>query len=192
MTKLNSSIGFLVIILFPVFVAAQQKPGSVSNTSNGEKDFDFEIGNWKTTLKRLKAPLSGSVTWVEYGGTSIVREVCNGRANLVELSVSGPAGQIEGLSLRLYNPATKQWSLNFANIKAGDLGIPTVGSFKNGVGEFFNDDTFNGQKIIVRFIINKITANTCHFEQAFSADGGKTWEVNWIADDTRIQKKSKT
>lgn len=191
MTKFSLLTNFFVINLSPIFVAAQQKPDSITIEKSGQKDFDFEIGTWKTKLKRLKNPLSGSTTWIEYEGTSIVREVCNGRANLIELNVAGLAGRIEGLSLRLYNPITKQWSLNFANIKVGDLGIPTVGSFKNGQGEFFNEDTFNGQKILVRFIISKITANSCHFEQAFSADSGKTWEVNWIADDTRIETKKK-
>ena len=178
-------ISAFVCSLLPILVAAQQKSDS---TSTGQKDFDFEIGTWKTKLKRLKSPLSGSATWVEYEGTTIVREVCNGKSNLVELDVKGPSGRIEGVSLRLYNPETKQWSLNFASMRDGNLAMPAVGSFKNGRGEFFNDDTFNGQKIIVRFVISAITANSCHFEQAFSTDNGKTWEVNWIADDTRVKK----
>src|SRR5580704_1761743 len=78
----------------------------------GRYDFDFEIGTWKTHLTRLQHPLTGSTTWVDYDGTSIVRKIWNGRANLVELKVDGPAGHIEGLSLRLYNPEAHQWSLN--------------------------------------------------------------------------------
>lgn len=196
-TKFSVVISFFVINLLPIFAAAQQKTDSITtsiskktNEKSGQKDFDFEIGIWKTKLKLLKNPLSGSTTWVEYEGTSIVREVCNGRANLIELNVEGSAGRIEGLSLRLYNPETEQWSLNFANIRNGILAIPAVGSFKNGRGEFFNEDTFNGQKILVRFVISEITANSCHFEQAFSADNGKTWEANWIADDTRVKNKT--
>jgi len=194
--KFSLFIILFAINLLPIFVAAQQKDSITTSIpkmtieKSGQKDFDFEIGTWKTKLKVLKGPLSGSTTWVEYEGTSIVREVCNGRANLVELNVKSPAGQIEGLSLRLYNPETKQWSLNFANMRDGNLAIPAVGSFKNGRGEFFNEDTFNGQKILVRFVISAITANSCHFEQAFSADNGKTWETNWIADDTRVKKKT--
>jgi hypothetical protein len=118
-----------------MFVSAQQKSDSISIPKttiekNGQKDFDFEMGSWKTKLKRLKSPLSGSTTWIEYEGTSIVREVCNGRANLVVLNVAGPAGRIEGLSLRLYNPEIKQWSPHFANIREGKLTTPAVGSFK--------------------------------------------------------------
>lgn len=197
-TKLSLLICFLGINLLPTTVTAQQKSDSTIITDSlrsgmnktGQRDFDFEIGTWKTKLKRLKAPLSGSTTWVEYEGTSIVKELCNGKANIVELDVQGPGDRIEGVSLRLYNPETMQWSLNFANMRDGNLAIPAVGSFKSGRGEFFNEDTYNGKKILIRFVISQITANSCHFEQAFSTDNGKTWEVNWIADDTRLQSKN--
>ena len=152
---------------------------------NGQNDFDFEIGTWKTRLKRLMNPLTGSNTWIEYEGTTVVRKVWDGRANLVELNVKGAAGRIEALSLRLYNPESRQWSLNFANIKSGVMTTPTIGEFKNGRGEFYNQETLNGRAILVRFVISDITQNSCRFEQAFSDDGGKTWEVNWIATDTR-------
>jgi len=148
-------------------------------------DFDFEIGAWKTHLSRLVRPLTGSTTWASYDGTTVVRAVWGGRANLVELEVDGPAGHLEGLSLRLYDPESRRWSLNFANSKAGALGPPAVGGFKDGRGEFFSQETLDGRPISVRFVISPITANSIRFEQAFSADGGKTWEVNWIATDTR-------
>lgn len=156
-------------------------------SAGGEHDFDFAIGKWKTELKRLKAPLSGSNAWLDYVGTTTCRKVWDGRANLVELDVSGPAGRIEGLSLRLYNPEAKQWSLNFANARAGTLVPPTVGEFRNGRGEFYNQDTFNGRAILVRFVISDITADSVRYEQSFSDDWGKTWEVNWIAIDTRMK-----
>ena len=161
----------------------QVKPAEV----DGQKDFDFHIGVWKTHLKRLQRPLTGSSTWVEYEGTTVVRKVWDGRANLVELDVKGAAGRIEGLSLRLYNPQSRQWSLNFANSASGTLTIPSVGSFKNGKGEFYAQETLNGRAIFVRFIISDITPNSIRFEQAFSDDGGKTWEANWIATDTRVK-----
>jgi hypothetical protein len=109
-----------------------------------------------------------------------------GRANLVELEVTGPT-PIEGLNLRLYNRGTHKWSLNFASSKAGTLGTPTVGEFKNGRGEFFDQENFNGRPVLVRFIISDIKTESCKFEQSFSTDGGKTWEVNWIAIDTRVK-----
>jgi hypothetical protein len=154
-------------------------------TRDGQHDFDFHIGKWHTHVSRLQQPLTGSTKWVEYDGTTVVSKVWNGRANLVELEVDGSAGHLELLSLRLYNPETGQWSLNVASSRGGDLGVPTIGAFKNGRGEFFDHETFNGRTILVRFTVYDIEARSCKFEQAFSADDGKTWEVNWRATDTR-------
>jgi hypothetical protein len=172
---------FLLIPLIAFHTFAQ------TNATDGQHDFDFEIGTWKTQLRRLQRPLSGSTTWVEYEGTSVVSKILDGRANLVELKVEGPAGRIEGLSLRLYDPQARKWSLNFANIRDGQLTTPSIGEFKDGRGEFYNDDTYNGRPIVVRFVITKINDDQYRFEQAFSADGRKTWEVNWIAIDTRVK-----
>ncbi len=158
---------------------------AMAREGSGQHDFDFEIGTWKTHLKRLQHPLTGSSAWVEYDGTSVVRGIWNGRANLVELEVDGPAGHIEALSLRLYNVTSGQWSLSFSGSGSGDLGVPSIGRFNNGRGEFFSRETFNGKTILVRFVISDITSASCRFEQSFSADDGRTWEVNWIAIDTR-------
>ena len=161
-------------------------PSTQTTPRDGSHDFDFEIGTWKTHLKRRLHPLSGSNEWAEYDGTTVVRKVWDGKANLVELEVDGKAGHIEGASWRLYNPASKQWSLNFSNSKIGTLGVPTIGEFANGRGEFYSSETLNERAILVRFVIIPRGADTCDFEQAFSGDGGKTWEVNWIATDTRV------
>jgi hypothetical protein len=165
-----------------------RSPGTAAapELRDGQHDFDFEIGTWRTRLSRLQHPLTGSTTWLQYDGTSVVRKVWNGRANLVELEVDGPAGHLEGLSLRLYNPEAHQWSLNYANVAGGVLGVPTIGEFKDGRGEFYDQESFNGRTILVRNVWSDITADACRFEQAFSDDGGATWEVNWIAVDTRI------
>ena len=162
-------------------------PQQTPTQRDGQHDFDFEIGSWKTQLRRRLHPLTGSTTWVEYQGTTVVRKIWNGRANLVELEVDGPPGHIEGLSLRLYNPESRQWSLNYSNSASGTMSQPVIGEFKNGRGEFFGQDFLNGRAILVRFIISDITPNSCHFEQSFSDDGGKTWESNWIATDTRAK-----
>ena len=154
---------------------------------DGAHDFDFEIGTWKTHVSRLLHPLAGSKEWAQYDGTSVVSKVWNGRANLVELEADGPKGHLELASFRLYNPEAHQWSLNVASSRGGAFGVPTVGEFKQGRGEFIDQETFNGRAILVRFVISPVSADSCHFEQSFSDDGGKTWEVNWIADDTRIQ-----
>ena len=168
---------------------AQQTAGAQAATAprDGQRDFDFEIGTWKTHLKRLVHPLSGSTRWTEYEGITTVRKVWNGRANLVELVADGPAGHFEGLNLRLYDPQSRQWSLNFANAGSGTLGQPTIGEFRNGRGEFYGQEAFNGRAILVRFVVSPIDENSVHFEQAFSDDGGRTWETNWIATDTRME-----
>jgi hypothetical protein len=157
---------------------------------DGSHDFDFEIGTWKTHLKRLLHPLSGSTQWVECEGTTVVRKVWGGHANMLELEADCPSGHFQGLNLRLYNPESHQWSLNFANSRNGTLSQPTIGEFKNGRGEFFDQETLDGRAILVRFVITELTPNSCRFEQSFSADGGKTWEVNWIATDTRVTDQS--
>jgi hypothetical protein len=182
----------LVLVLQPVPVAAQSPsgaartgPSSTLERRDGGHDFDFETGTWKTHLKLLQHPLSGSTSWVEYEGTTVVRKVWNGLANLVELDANGPAGRIQALSLRLYNPQSRQWSLNFSNSRTGTLSPPSIGEFKNGHGEFFDQETLDGRAIFVRFVISVITPDSVRFEQSFSGDGGKTWELNWIATDTR-------
>lgn len=188
-------VGLLLILSLMMIKSPQSlaqktagaNPQQPAGEGDGQHDFDFEIGSWKTHLKRLVNPLSGSTTWVEYEGTTVVRKVWNGRANLVELVADGPAGHFEGLSLRLYNPESRQWSLNFASSRGGVMTPPTIGGFKNGRGEFYSQETLNGRAIFVRFIISEITPDSCRFEQAFSSDGGKTWEVNWIAIDTRVK-----
>jgi len=155
---------------------------------DGAHDFDPEIGRWHTELRRLTHPLSGSTDWVQYSGTTTVTPVWGGKANLAELEVHGPAGHIEGLSVRLYDPSSGQWSMNYSNSRYGTLiGQPTIGQFVGGRGEFYSTDRLEGRSILVRFVITPENADTIHFEQAYSADGGRTWEPNWIATDTRLR-----
>jgi hypothetical protein len=183
LTVVPASLLFAAWILPAAESPAQEKTGQATvQRRDGQHDFDFDIGIWKTHLRRLVHPL----TWIEYEGTTIVRRVWNGRANLAELEADGPSGHLEVLSLRLYNPESHQWSLNSSNLKSGTIRVPTVGEFSNGRGEFYDWEEFNGRMILVRNVWKDISANSCTFEQAFSEDGGKTWEVNWLAVDTRI------
>jgi hypothetical protein len=163
-----------------------EAPAASAPQRDGQHDFDFELGSWKIHLKKLVHPLTGSTTWIEFDGTSVTRKVWEGRAQLEQFETDGAAGHIEGLTLRLYNPQAHQWSLYWANSKDGNLGVPTVGEFKDGTGEFFDQEQFNGRTILVRYVWSRITPNSAHFEQSFSTDGGKTWEVNWITDQTRV------
>lgn len=187
--KLSCAL-LLALHLIPANAEADERapatcPPQPASERDGRHDFDFNFGTWTTKLRRLQKPLSGSTTWVDYEGSSTVREILDGRANLVELEVEGPAGRIEGLSLRLYEPASRQWSLNFASIRTGTLSPPVYGAFHGTCAEFYGQDTLEGRAILVRFVIADITRDSARFEQAFSANGGRTWEVNWIATDTR-------
>ena len=181
-------VGSLVVTLQPSRGIAQQSSGAATTSAeqplaqrDGQHDFDFELGTWKIHLKRLVHPLTGSTTWVEFDGTSVTRKVWDGRADLEEFETDSPAGgHIEGMTLRLYDPQTHQWSLYWATSKSGTMGPTTIGEFKNGRGEFFDTEPSgpNGRAILVRLGSSDITPNSAHFERSFSDDGGQTWEVN--------------
>jgi hypothetical protein len=172
------------LLLFLCFFAAQASRPVAPH--DAQRDFDFEIGAWKAQISRLDHPLAASSTWLDYQGTSVVRPVWGGHANLGELAVEGAAGRIEGLSLRLYNPQARQWNITWANSRDGALDRATMyGGFKEGRGEFFGQDSLDGRAIYVWFVFSDLTPTSFRFEQAFSADGGRTWEVNWKATFTR-------
>jgi hypothetical protein len=165
--------------------AAPQAAAAAPAERDGSHDFDFEIGSWNIHLKRLAHRLSGSHEWISFDGTSVTRKVWDGRSQLEEFETDSASGHIEGLTLRLYNPTTHEWRLYWANSKVGVMDPPQVGRFRNGVGEFYATDTYEGRTVLVRFVWSKTESASPHFEQAYSADGGKTWEVNWITDQTR-------
>ena len=176
----------LIVLLLSLQGLAQLN-SDASKTRDGQHDFDFNIGAWNTHIKRLQHPLTGSNTWVELNGTVVVQKVWNGRAQLEEIEADGPTGHFEGLTLFLYNPQSHQWSQNFASSSGGTLSVPTVGKFKDGRGEFFDQEPFNGRTILVRVVWSNISPNSHQFEQSFSDDGGKTWEPNFVATLTRKQ-----
>jgi hypothetical protein len=193
--------GILLTVALASQVLAQQNPASAKSASDeaaaqqdtprdGQHDFDPLIGSWKYHLKRRLHPLTGSDTWVESEGTGACYKVWDGRAELDTIAVDGPTGHIEGLTLRTYNPQSHQWSLYWANSKDGTVVPPQIGQFKDGRGEFYAQDTFSGKSIFVRFVWTGMTTSSPHFEQSFSDDGGKTWEVNWITDQTRVKDES--
>jgi len=163
---------------------------SISSKRDGQHDFDFNIGIWKTSIKRLRHPLTQGKEWIDLSGTVTVSKVWNGRANLEEIEANGPNGHLEGLTLRLYNLETHQWSLYWSNSDDGMIGRPTVGEFKNGRGEFYSYETLNQRAILVRQVYSDATRNSYHFEQSFSEDGGNTWEPNWIATLTRMSART--
>ena len=169
---------------------ATTEPRESGLKRDGQHDFDFAIGRWRFHLRRLRSPLTGSTEWVEFDGESEARPIWGGRANLDTVRVaSAETGEvIEGLTLRLYNAETGEWTLYWANAKNGVLSLPpTVGSFgADGRGEFYDREELEGRPILVRYAWSEITPTSAHFEQAFSPDDGVTWETNWITDQTRV------
>jgi hypothetical protein len=156
-----------------------------STVAEGAHDFDFHFGTWKTHIRRLQKPFQGSHTWTDYDGISEVSKVWGGRASLLDLDASGPTGHIEGVGLRLFNPRSHPWSLNWTNSTDPVMTTPMIGRFTNGQGQFYDQEEFQGTVIMSRNGFSAITPNSSHFEQAFSEDAGKTWETNWIMDFNR-------
>lgn len=178
-------LALVLACVAPLPAAAQEAQAATAR--DGSRDFDFELGAWATEVRVLRNPLSGQPPqWAEYKGESVVKPLLGGRANFVELDVSGPAGRIAGGSLRLYNPKAVQWSLNYASLAGGVLTAPVYGGFDGrGRGTFYGQDTLDGRAIWVRFVITVVSAAEARFEQAYSPDGGVSWEVNWRAVDRR-------
>lgn len=153
---------------------------------DGAHDFDGGIGVWDTRLSVLRRPLSDDAEWVDYQGVSLVTGIWGRAASLVQLDATGPAGDLHALSLRLYDTASATWTLNFASLGSGEVAPPTTGAFDGaGRGEFRSRETLGDRVVDVRFVITQQDPDTWHYEQAFSPDGGATWETNWIAIDTR-------
>jgi hypothetical protein len=185
------SIALIFGLLSPPQGRGQANPvssgsGAERTQNDGQHDFDFDFGAWKTHSSRLLHPLTGSTTWADMDGITVVKKIWDGRANIAEYKADGPAGHVELISLRWYNPAAHQWNLDFATPNVGTLGVPAAGEFKNGRADFYDQEPLNGKAILVRFSIWRISDDTAQSEQAFSEDGGKTWEVNWINKYTRL------
>jgi hypothetical protein len=182
---------FLIALLLEWIAAgalAQNNAGQPSTPMrDGQHDFDWDIGTWKTHQRRLLHPLTGSTTWVEYDGTDVVTKLWDG-GNMGQIKADGPAGHLELFTLRLYNPETHEWNIYFTNSGGGPLSPPVIGGFNDGHGEFIDQEPYHGRTILVRFSISDIASNSARFAQAFSADGGRTWEENFVVTETLVKK----
>ncbi|MFD6069783.1 hypothetical protein [Amycolatopsis lurida] len=182
--KRTLTVGLSVLMLI-----ATAASGAASTSPDGQRAFDWEIGAWHSTVRVLAEPLSESADrWLLFTGTSTVRPLMDRRANALEFEVSGPDGRIDALNLRLYEPQAGRWSLTFVNMRDGLLTPAVYGGFRDGVGEFHGDDQLGGRPIKVRFLVFRQGPDVARFEQAFSADGGTTWETNWVAVDHRVRR----
>jgi hypothetical protein len=178
-------IALLICLVSATVVATEPASPAPVAERDGSHHFDPLLGRWKYHLKRRLKPLTGSNAWIDLEGTGLCRKIWDGA--MVEQAVFDGAGtHIEGVVVRLYDPQSHQWRLYWANRKNGILDPPQVGQFKDGRGEFFAQDTIDGKVLLVRFAWTNLDTKAPHFEQSYSADGGKTWEVNWITDQTKI------
>lgn len=157
---------------------------------SGTTDFDFLVGSWDVANRRLPKPLTDSQDWDEFRSTSQCRGVLDGAGNLDE--ISAPDRGFSALTLRLFDPERKEWSLYWASSRDGRLQPPVTGHFAEGTGTFYSREIYNGTAITVRFIWSGITSDSARWEQAFSTDDGKTWETNWIMKFTRRRSDTPT
>jgi hypothetical protein len=154
---------------------------------DGRADFDFEIGRWKVLSRRLKEWLKGSTAWEEFEGIAVARKVLGGLGIIDEITNERATGPTQGMTVRLFDPQTRQWSIYFADSVHGTLTTPLIGQFTQGRGAFYALEPIEGKHIFSRFLWLDITATSYRWEQAFSADGGSTWETNWIQEHVRLQ-----
>lgn len=151
----------------------------------GFHDFDFLIGDWSIRHRRLKQRLAGCAEWIECSGPASARKILGGLGNIDECEIALPTGTYLGSTLRLFNPSAQTWTIYWMDSRDPKLDPPMAGRFEDGRGLFFGDDTFEGRPIRVRFIWSAMTPTACRWEQAFSDDGGESWETNWTMDFTR-------
>ncbi|MDQ0465829.1 hypothetical protein QO010_003621 [Caulobacter ginsengisoli] len=166
--------------------AAAPQPVSGVDLDRHRHDFDWLVGSWKVRHHRLKARLAGSTEWEDFDGTSKLWLTLDGLGTVDDNWLDIPSGAYRAVGIRAFNTKTGLWAIWWLDERYADrIEPPVYGGFKDGVGTFDGDDTFNGKPIKVRFQWSRITANSAHWEQAFSPDGGATWETNWTMEFTR-------
>ena len=173
-------------VLFTDAADATSSGAGTLNEQPGQRDFEPLLGRWSFQLKVRLKPLTGSTQWIDYAGGGECTPLWHGRAQLDTINLKGPTKHIECLTVRLFNPKTHEWRLYWANSRDGLVVAPQIGSFKAGHGEFYAQDLLDDKSILVKFDWSGLVSKSPHFEQLFSNDGGKNWEVNWITDQTRV------
>jgi len=176
--------GALLAGLDPHTALAQGSPQAPAAQAAASQDFDFFFGTWHVQNRRLAKPLQGSTQWESFDGIQVCVPLLGGKANYDELRTM--ANEPIGMSIHLFDQARQTWSSTWVSVKDGLMQPPVSGTFKDGVGIFEGDDRHEGQAIRVRYTWSRTNTPTPRWEQAFSADGGKTWETNWIMDYSRL------
>ena len=151
----------------------------------GLHDFAFQTGDWNVRHRKLRQRLAGSDDWYEFGGTCRGWEMLGGAGNVDDHWLDDPAGAYAAATVRRADPATGIWTIWWIDLRFPGLAAPLDGRFEDGIGTFFGKDEWQGRPIDMRFIWSRITPTSARWEQAFSADGGASWETNWIMDFTR-------
>jgi hypothetical protein len=154
--------------------------------ATGINDFDFLMGSWRVHHRRLKERLANNNDWADFDGTCVVRKILGGAGNMDDNFLDVPGEAYHALTVRTYDPSSGDWSIWwFDGRYPARLDPPVVGNFANSIGTFYANDTFGGRPIRIRFFWRILDSNP-HWEQAFSGDGGKTWETNWTMDFTPL------
>lgn len=176
------------ILISTAAAAASRATEATAQSADQQHAFDFHFGTWRTHILSRSSTASGATRWNKMTGAVIDQPLWNGRANLEKIEASGAAGHFQGLTLFLYDPKTGQWSQQFASSSDGIMEEPVYGEFKNGHGVFYGWSGNGNKKALERDMWSNITPNSYHFEIASSADGGKTWVKEFIAQLTRLKK----
>jgi len=156
-----------------------------------EHDFDFLHGHWRVHHRRLRERLAGNDEWQTFDGRSTVQPLLGGQGNVDDNLLNLPAGAYRAASLRSFDPRTRRWAIWWLDARDPHrLDVPVVGGFEHGVGSFYADETFNDRPIRVRFRWTDTQTGSPRWEQAFSPDAGRTWEVNWTMTFVRSDEGS--
>ncbi len=152
----------------------------------GSRDFDFEVGSWTVSHRRLKERLCGCADWEVFGGSSTMRRVLGGLGNVEDNVLDFPGGAYRAIAIRSFDPASGLWAIWWlSTLDPHRLDVPVVGRFDQGVGAFYADDHLRGKPVRLRFLWLQTDQDSPRWEQALSEDGGASWETNWTMDFTR-------
>lgn len=151
-------------------------------------DFDFFFGQWKVLHRRLHERLVGCDGWDEFEGECTTWPMLGGQGNVDDNLLQLPGGDYRAITLRSFDGATQRWAIWWLDARLPhQLDVPVIGHFDAGVGIFYADDTLDKRPIRVRFRWLDTLSDSPRWEQAFSADVGVSWEVNWTMNFERIR-----